>query len=222
MDRDFFGFGKWSAPYWFIGPEQGNGRSEDDYFDERLAAWEMLQRPEVCDCASFHQYLGDTTWHQPLPPLQSTWRSLLLFRLEYIEEPSTVFHRKRYQADLLGAEDGNTCVIKLSGIAARWLRPESERHEFLAHRVNRIRSRIASYRPELVLMYRPADRPTWNAIAGQQVQADSVTLIDGAIFVMSPHPLDFGRSNASWRRLAAKARECRAKMSPKKANIGRC
>lgn len=219
MDRDFFGFGNWSAPYWFIGPEQGKGRFEDDSSGARLAAWERLHRPEVCDCARFHQHLGDTTWHQPVPPhafppLQSTWRSLMLFLLEYREEPSTVITRKRYQASHWGAKDGDTCVIELSGIAARRLRAESERHEFLAHRVERIRSGIASYRPELVLMYGLADRPTWKAIAGQELQADSVALIRGTIFVMSPHPLDFGRTNAAWKRLAARARVCRLPSVP--------
>lgn len=210
MDRNFFGYGHWSAPYWFIGPEQGKGRGEADSSEERLRAWEALQRPDICDCASFHRCLGDTRWHLPeapgkLPPLQPTWRSLMFFLLEYLGESSAIPNRKSYQANRWGAERGDTCVIELSGIASRRLRSEADRHEFLEDRIERIRYQIASHKPKLVLMYGLADRPAWKTIAGQEIESDSAIIINSTLFLMSPHPLEFGRMNTSWKQLAARA-----------------
>jgi hypothetical protein len=30
MAQNCFGYGRWDAPYWFIGPEQGKGNDEPD------------------------------------------------------------------------------------------------------------------------------------------------------------------------------------------------
>jgi hypothetical protein len=46
---------QWSAPFWFIGLEQGIGKSESDTSAARLRAWEAMRRPDICDCFEFHQ-----------------------------------------------------------------------------------------------------------------------------------------------------------------------
>lgn len=42
MARRSFGFGRWEAPYWFIGPEQGQGPHENGDLGLRLKAWHQL------------------------------------------------------------------------------------------------------------------------------------------------------------------------------------
>jgi hypothetical protein len=35
MAEDFFGYGRWEAPYWFIGPEAGMGKDGKDREPQR-------------------------------------------------------------------------------------------------------------------------------------------------------------------------------------------
>jgi hypothetical protein len=34
-----FGYGRWDAPYWFIGPEQGQGRGEENDSEKLRFGW---------------------------------------------------------------------------------------------------------------------------------------------------------------------------------------
>lgn len=71
-------YGRWGAPYWFIGPEQGQAPEENDDHKPRVKAWLELGGGELTDCREFHVLIGEKRWHRERPKLQSTWRSLLL------------------------------------------------------------------------------------------------------------------------------------------------
>ena len=77
MEKSFYGYGQWSAPFWFVGPEQGVGKSESDTSTARLRAWKALHEPDICDCFEFHEQIPDLMGFTGKPPLQGTWRSLL-------------------------------------------------------------------------------------------------------------------------------------------------
>jgi hypothetical protein len=49
MGRRSCGYGRWNAPYWFIGPEQGKGKDERDDNAQRVKAWQQLGRAELCE-----------------------------------------------------------------------------------------------------------------------------------------------------------------------------
>jgi hypothetical protein len=49
-----YGYGRWNAPYWFIGPEQGQGKWENKALIERARAFRKLNRDGLCDCRAFH------------------------------------------------------------------------------------------------------------------------------------------------------------------------
>src|ERR1700741_2319450 len=55
MARRSYGYGRWDAPYWFIGPEQGKGRAEPSGNSQRVNAWRKLGENELCDCLDFHE-----------------------------------------------------------------------------------------------------------------------------------------------------------------------
>lgn len=77
MASQFYGYGNWEPPYWFIGPEQGKGRKEGDDNAGRAQAWAKLGKPDLCDCKGFHVEIGENSWHREPPPgpaLQRTWR----------------------------------------------------------------------------------------------------------------------------------------------------
>jgi hypothetical protein len=67
MARQWYGYGRWEAPYWFIGPEPGQPEgdtAEGDNLKERCKAWIDLGRGELVDCKAHHFGFGWTKWHQ--------------------------------------------------------------------------------------------------------------------------------------------------------------
>ncbi|WP_216850314.1 hypothetical protein, partial [Granulicella sp. L46] len=132
MEEKFFGFGHWSAPYWFIGPEQGKGPREVTGNALRAEAWKSLGGPETCDCFEFQRQIADLTFHTGKVPLQSTWKSLILLLLTLQGEAVDDSARKRYQRDRWGREEGETCIIELSGSASQKLREAEHRARHLS------------------------------------------------------------------------------------------
>jgi len=45
MAHGNYGYGRWEATYWFIGPEQGMGLHEDNDLTLRVQAWLELGGP---------------------------------------------------------------------------------------------------------------------------------------------------------------------------------
>jgi hypothetical protein len=64
MGRRSYGFGRWTAPYWFIGPEPGQSREEHDDLTSRAEAWRSLGGCELMDCREFHKRIGETRLHR--------------------------------------------------------------------------------------------------------------------------------------------------------------
>src|SRR5450631_3929638 len=118
MARRCYGYGRWAAPYWFIGPEQGQDRDENDDLNRRIEVWRGLGGEELSDCRAFHAKLGNDKWHREIPRLQSTWRPLMLLLMTFLEKPTDNPSLRNYQRDSWGSLEGETCVIELSGLAA--------------------------------------------------------------------------------------------------------
>jgi hypothetical protein len=70
MARRCYGYGRWDAPYWFIGPEQGMAPDENNDLKPRVKAWLDLGGQEVSDCREFHKPIGEKRWHREIPQLQ--------------------------------------------------------------------------------------------------------------------------------------------------------
>src|ERR1035441_10231370 len=91
MAERFFGFGRWDAPYWFIGPEPGGSIN-----DIRARVWkDQFGKGNLLDCKAFHDALVGAMREKgidpksidkvkklvresPKPALQPTWRRLIL------------------------------------------------------------------------------------------------------------------------------------------------
>ena len=98
-----YGYGRWSAPYWFIGPEQGQAPEENDDLKPRVKAWQHLEATELTDCCEFHALIGEKRWHRERPKLQSTWRPLLLLLMTYLGKRTDRDALRNYQE--IGGED---------------------------------------------------------------------------------------------------------------------
>lgn len=63
----FYGYGTYSAPYWFIGMEEGGGNSPDE-ISSRLSTWHANGRNELHSLdLSMTRFGGD------YPRIQRTW-----------------------------------------------------------------------------------------------------------------------------------------------------
>lgn len=140
-----FGYGRWDAPYWFIGPEQGKGNAEPDTNSQRVKVWNELGKTELCDCLEFHARIPDMSWHGRMPTLQRTWRPLILLLKTFLDQPSDSESLRAYQRDRWGrVKEGETCVIELSGLAARSQRVPVDRKRFRQERIGIIRQRMVN------------------------------------------------------------------------------
>lgn len=97
MVRRSYGYGRWDAPYLFIGPEQGKGRFEPSGNSQRVSAWQKLGQTELCDCLDFHAQIPDMSWHCVKPNLQRTWRPLILLLRTFLDLPSDAENLREYQ-----------------------------------------------------------------------------------------------------------------------------
>jgi hypothetical protein len=208
MARGNYGYGRWDAPYWFIGPEQGKGNDELDDNAQRALAWQRLGKGEVCDCLEFHSQISDLSWHSRRPKLQRTWRPLILLLKAYLNEPSDIEDLRAYQRDRWGrVKLGETCVIELSGLAARSLRVDVDRESFRQERVEILRQRMLDSKPVFVVMYGVNERPSWEKIAGGPLVRDGVVKVGSTMIAFAPHPQDHGRRNVDWTNLGEMLRK---------------
>jgi hypothetical protein len=113
-----YGYGRWDAPYWFIGPEQGQSSKENHDLEPRLKAWLGLGGRELDDCEEFSVAINEHSWHRE-GKLQSTWRPLILLLMTFINRPADKESLRTYQRHQWGRTTGETCVIELSGLAAK-------------------------------------------------------------------------------------------------------
>jgi len=70
--RWWFGYGRWDAPYWYVGKEPG-GTGEGD-----AESWLRLGGgAELIDCAAHDTGPNGPLWHGPGAKLQPSWRPLI-------------------------------------------------------------------------------------------------------------------------------------------------
>src|ERR1700690_2025758 len=101
----FFGYGRWSAPIWFVGIEEAGGRTERE-IEQRLAVWGARGKNELEDPPAFYPKSGNAAWHGGNATLQLTWTQLiriLLIAQGKLDSPSAILD---YQRNRLGTADG--------------------------------------------------------------------------------------------------------------------
>jgi hypothetical protein len=215
MARTCYGYGCWSAPYWFLGPEQGMGRNENDDLNRRIEAWRHFGSRELDDCREFHFRIGETRSHGENPVLQQTWRKLLLTLMTFLGRPTDEATRLRYQQNEWGRQPSETCIIELSGLAAHSLKADRDRQCFRAERVLDIRARMHTYKPQFVIMYgKTRDcRNAWKAIAdgAETITEGAFPFVEfrksGPTFLaLTPHPASWGPTNEDWTELGTRLR----------------
>ncbi|MGD0630482.1 MAG: hypothetical protein ABR987_14085 [Terracidiphilus sp.] len=211
MTQEFYGFGRWDAPYWFIGPEPGGEGNE-----MRAEAFKKLGKDGLCDCKEFHEEIGEMRWHREAPEaavLQRTWRRLILLLMASLHEPSDQESLRSYQRDHWGRSAGNTCVVELSGLSARNSQESKKNKGYLDKKAEIVEARIKTIRermsldklkPRLVVMYGFSEEKNWSRIAGCDLTRGGAEKHESTIFVLAPHPNARGPKDDNWKQLAEK------------------
>ena len=159
-----------------------------------------MGQPEVCDCRCFHKEIEEDSWHRAIPRLQTTWKSLILLLMTFHGQSPNSDARRAYQRDQWGRSHGETCVIELSGLAARNLCMPADHKSHCEHRIATIRERLLGQDnpPAFVVMYGKSDHSNWEKIVGQALELDVPVMRDGTVFVSLLHPNTHGLTNQYW------------------------
>jgi len=189
MAAQWYGYGRWSAPYWFIGPEPGMASHEGDNSLERCRAWARLGSPELLDCIEHHREFGLNKWHGSTPPTQSTWRQLIRLLLAYKGLSTDNDTIRRYQGAKWGTAGGESAVLELSSLAARNLGTPRDRHAFQRQRIETLRFKILEYKPAFVVMYGYSNRADWCELVQTDLVPDKIVMLGPTACVLLRHPV---------------------------------
>jgi hypothetical protein len=179
--QKFFGYGRWEAPIWFVGIEEGGGTDIQAVHD-RLQAWAASgQSNEPEDAPSFHLASKNDVWHRPNAKLQSTWKQLIRMLLLARGEADTDDALRHYQRSQLGTATGETCLAELLPLPSPgrndwnyrawsdlpWLQSRAAyEQKILSHRISLLRERIDRNRPRVVIFYGDGQLKHWRQIMG--------------------------------------------------------
>lgn len=215
--KNWYGYGHWDAPYWFIGPEPGKAKKEGENLLARCRAWLDLcpNGPEsggLIDSREHHARFGRLEFFVPKigkrrVPTQSTWRQLIRLLLAYEKKSCDNDSIAEYQAEKWGRRDGETCVAELSALATNTLSEKQKlRDLFRMERTIHLSDKIAENRPEFAVMYGGGTRMRrwWQTIACGDADKDcfeprelsnwraDFTVRNGTVFVVARHPVNAG------------------------------
>lgn len=200
----WFGYGRWKAHYWFVGPEPGMKKAEGDNLAARCRAWADLSHGrslELIDCREHHEKFREVRLfmrrvkmklpvvdHTMRPPTQDTWRRLIALLLAYTRQRIDNDMIGEYQCEEWGSLTGDTCVVELSALAARNLGVERDREAFRKKRVETLRKRLLSNSPEFVVFYGLRSRDDYEQIAGGSFDPRGYRWSGNTLCVLVEHP----------------------------------
>jgi len=199
--RTWFGYGTWSAPYWFVGMEPGGDDHPDLY-----TSWEACGSGSLVDAARHEDEWNkivpaDLQMHHfaTKPTIQrGTWQPLIHIVLGFTnsnEDPHS------YQRDKLGRVHGKTALIELSSVASPALSPQSLKRPYEAERIAAIRQHLESETPgpELVVFYGITYAKQYSEVAGGPFDKDGFRWNGSTLCALIKHPARPTRTYRYWR-----------------------
>jgi hypothetical protein len=178
---NFWGYGSFEAPAWFVGMEEGLGPETE--LEERFRASDGKATIDIRrDMARIPHAMR---WFQPpRPPIQPNWKyPLALYLFLRNGRPSTPEEIRAYQLDVLGDVDRkDSCVIELMPLPARSSSDEDWRYSnyvgsrrqylerYKPERVRQLRTLIGANRPRLVIFHSLKYLSDWASVLGSGLQ----------------------------------------------------
>jgi hypothetical protein len=190
----WFGYGRWGAPYWFVGMEPG-GKDEDANYD----SWLELGGGELIDCKKHHLhpmntgtdgkkfFLGDR------PPTQTTWRRLIQTRFAFKgqeKQAANLDDVAKFQSESFGSICGDTALIELSALHAGSLKDNVDRETHFPNRLLHIAKRLdENPLTEFALFYGLKYRDHYECLAGGPFDTDGFRWRGNTLCVLTRHPV---------------------------------
>jgi hypothetical protein len=197
--HSFYGYGTYSADYWFIGMEEGGGESLDEV-NRRISFWQTRGQQELEDVCAYHEELGLNQFFREPVKLQRTWAQLCRIVLASKGEPQDNHAIRAYQKDKLGRPEGATCLMELLPLPSpgtdRWFYADwsklpflssrsSYRDEVLPMRIKNLKERIEKWQPKFVVFYGTGYRDHWEEIS------------ETPFLRIAPHGFDLAKKNTT-------------------------
>ena len=204
----FYGYGTWSAKYWFVGMEEGGGSSIAEVA-ARLETWNHRGRPEVDDLFEFCKSTGIKQWFGPNAKRQATWAQLcrvaLIANAQSVERENII----EYQNTRLARREGETALLELlplpstkttawiySGVTSLpFLNSRRGYEEFIRPgRLRQLRENIAIHRPRAVVFY--GNRYFWkNELVLKSGEYFDTNTSGSTLLIATAHPTAWGKAN---------------------------
>ena len=217
--ENFLGYGSHASPYWFVGIEEGGGRSPGEVRC-RLTTWHSRGERELENLAEFSMSIGQSQWFGDDAKIQPTWGKYvwaIIRATGRIPNKETVRH---YQASDLGRpERAETCLMNLFPLASPrlklWLLKDQSRVPWILSRpaymeyhgpkrAKKIGDYVRKCKPRSVVLASMGARcrEHWRTIAGVELRSHSlagrpcyVGRNDSTVFVVSQNPTSPGATN---------------------------
>lgn len=205
----FWGYGDYQAKYWFVGMEEGGGRTEAEVA-KRLASWEKHGRQELSELVRHHQESDLAAFTGDSGDIQTTWGQLIRVVLASEVRPTDDHAVKAYQISRLGSFGGETALLELMPLPSpdaktwyydKWswlpeLRTRSRyKKSYTGTRVQHLRQRIAEYKPTVVMFYSLTYKDRWQEVTGVPLVASPISGVETlfgdnghTLFLVVPQP----------------------------------
>lgn len=216
--RNFFGYGSWTQPVWFVGMEEGGSA---DTLQARLDQWKRVGHPHLMDLPTLCHAIGDGDYFPPAPEppaSQPTWNNLTkLFLAIRTGQPATVDSVQAFGRVNLGrnpnANPNGFALIELfplpkpdlevwpyghlAGGLHYLINRDTYRHCTYAERALKLRRMLQIYRPKCVVFYGLEYRDLFEAVAGDHFVAvehlrwTSQVWVEQTLYIMIRHVGEF-------------------------------
>jgi hypothetical protein len=200
LAKGWFGFGSWTAPFWFVGMEPGGTHTD------WARIWAEMDRPELVDCVWHCSEIGNASKYHG-EKIQMTWRGPLIAKLAFNGE-SYDTESVRAASKTYCKTDSDTVTVELSPFAAGSRTVPRPRALHRDERVEVIRQRLRDFAPRFAIFYGITYRSDYESISGP-FDADGFAWCGRTLCRLAPHP----RAKSGTEYWAEIGRELRRRLS---------
>lgn len=180
----WFGYGRWDAPFWFVGMEPGGVDDHATY-----ETWMQFGGQELIDCPKHHLASHCLTWHSgERPPTQATWRRLIQLLLSYKQQEASLNAVRLYQRDKWGTLSGETASLNLSALHAKNLNTDVDRFAYQEERLSILKMRLEENKPIFIVFYGKTYAAKYEQIIGRKFNDSSFAWHKSTLCFLVPHP----------------------------------
>lgn len=177
--NNFYGYGNWESPIWFIGIEENGGYTEEEV-KKRIDSWLRFKTPLI-DNKEHHLSLENKGMTKLFTEgiCQPTWWKLIRLKLKYENEVISEKRIRDIQKNEWGQLKSNTLLIEMFPLPSpsikhweykKWseLKFLKTREGYFQFMVNRradfIKNKIKEFKPKAVIFYANKLIKHWNLI----------------------------------------------------------